>query len=160
MQNDKLLREQIAYALSGEGAHAGFDDSVNRLDPALRGRRPEGAAHSPWELLEHIRLAQSDILRFTRNYPDYAPLDFPDGYWPRTQAPPDDEAWERSVVTFRTDLSEFAKLVTDESKDLLAPLPQSKSGASIMAQALLVADHNSYHLGQLVMLRRLLGAWE
>ncbi|MEK6373724.1 MAG: DinB family protein [Acidobacteriota bacterium] len=154
------LREHIVYALEGEGAHAGFYDATNRLDPALQGKRPEGAAHSPWELLEHMRLAQSDILRFTRNDPDYAPLDFPDGYWPRTQAPPDGEAWERSVVAFRTDLSEFAKLVTDESKDLLAPLPQSKSGASIMAQALLVADHNSYHLGQLVMLRRLLGAWE
>jgi uncharacterized damage-inducible protein DinB len=160
MQNDKLLREQIVYALNGEGAHAGFNDAVSRLDAPLRGKRPEGAAHSPWQLLEHMRLAQADILRFTRNDPDYAALDFPDGYWPRTPAPPDDAAWERSVAAFRKDVDEFVQLVTDESKDLLAPLPQSKSGASIMAQALLVADHNSYHLGQLVMLRRLLGAWE
>jgi hypothetical protein len=160
MQNDKSLREQIAYALSGEGAHAGFDDSVNRLAPPLQGKRPEGAAHSPWELLEHMRIAQADILAFTRNDPDYAPLDFPSGYWPGTQAPPDEEAWERSCQAFHKDLDDFIELVKDETKDLLAPLPQSKSGASIMAQALLVADHNSYHLGQLVMVRRLLGAWE
>jgi uncharacterized damage-inducible protein DinB len=160
MQNDKRLREHIVYALSGEGAHPGFDDCVNRLDPSLRGRRAEGAAHSPWEVLEHIRLAQADILHFTRNDPDYAPLDFPDGYWPRTPEPPDDEAWERSAGAFRTDLQQFVQLVTDESKDVLAALPQSTSGASIMAQAMLVADHNAYHLGQLVMLRRLLGAWQ
>ena len=159
MQNDKPLREQLVYALEGEGAHAGFSDATNGLDRALQGRRPEGAAHSPWELLEHMRLAQSDILKFTRNDPDYAPLEFPHGYWPRMPEPPEGQAWEQSIQAFRKDLSEFAKLV-NESKDLLAPLPQSKSGASIMAQALLVADHNSYHLGQLVMVRRLLGAWE
>ena len=153
------LREQIVFALKGEGAHAGFEDSVADLEPALRGRRPPGAAHSPWELLEHLRLAQRDILEFTRNDKDYQALDFPSGYWPPSPEPPDDGAWDRSVEAFRNDLRQFCDFVADERNDLLAPLPQSSSGASILAQALLTADHNSYHLGQLVLVRRLLGAW-
>lgn len=156
----QTLRDHIVYALEGEGAHAGFHDTTNHLDRALQGKRPEGAGHSAWELLEHMRLAQRDILEFTRNDPDYAPLEFPHGYWPRTPEPPEGQAWEESIQAFRKDLDEFVALVNDDSKDLLAPLPQSKSGASIMAQALLVADHNAYHLGQLVTVRRLLGAWE
>ena len=154
------VREQIVWALQGEGAHAGFDDSIKDLDPALRGTRPPGAAHSPWQLLEHLRLAQRDILEFTRNDPGYKALDFPSGYWPKGAEPPDEAAWGRSVEAFRADLREFCDYVADESNDLLAPLPQSGSGASILAQALPAADHNSYHLGQLVMVRRLLGAWE
>src|SRR5215210_3321328 len=154
------LREQIVFALKGEGAHAGFEDSFRDLEPALRGRRPPGAAHSPWQLLEHMRLAQRDILEFTRNDADYKPLDFPSGYWPKSPEPPDDAAWERSVEAFRADLRELCDFVADERNDLLAPLPQSSSGASILAQALMTADHNSYHLGQLVLVRRLLGAWE
>ncbi len=153
------LREQIVWALKGEGAHAGFDDTISGLDPRLRGERPPGAAHSPWELLEHLRLAQRDILEFTRNDAGYKALDFPRGYWPASPEPPDDAAWDRSVDAFRSDLREFCDYVGDESNDLLAPLPQSSSGASILGQALLTADHNSYHLGQLVMVRRLLGAW-
>jgi DinB superfamily len=154
------LREQIITALQGEGAHAGFDDSVSGFDPALRGKRPPGSAHSAWELLEHLRLAQRDILEYTRNDPGYAALAFPSGYWPKSPEPPDDAAWDRSVEQFRADLREFCDYVADESNDLLAPLAQSKSGASILGQALLTADHNSYHLGQLVLVRRLLGAWE
>ena len=153
------LKDQIVEALKGDGAHAGFDDTVSGLDPALQGKRPQGAAHSPWELLEHLRLAQRDILEFTRNDPGYKSLEFPSGYWPKSPEPPDAGAWDRSVEAFRADLREFCDYVADESNDLLAPLPQSKSGASILGQALMTADHNAYHLGQLVMVRRLLGAW-
>jgi DinB superfamily len=153
------LRDQIITVLQGEGAHAGFDESLSGLEPAMQGKRPPGGAHSPWELLEHIRLAQRDILEYTRNDPGYAALEFPSGYWPKSPEPPDAEAWQRSVAQFRADLKELCDYVADEKNDLLAPLPQSSSGASILAQALLVADHNSYHLGQLVLVRRLLDAW-
>lgn len=154
------LRDQIVEALRGEGAHAGFGDSVSGLDPALQGKRPPGSAHSPWELIEHLRLAQRDILEYTRGDEGYEEREFPSGYWPSSPEPPDAGAWERSVEAFRKDLREFCDFVGDEANDLAAPLPQSKSGASILSQALMTADHNAYHLGQLVLVRRLLGAWK
>ena len=158
MPNDKALREHLVYVLTGEGAHAGFDAAVADLPPAARGKRPEGLAHSPWELLEHMRIAQHDILAYTRDPKNVSP-EFPAGYWPKTQAPADAAAWEASVESFHADVRAFVEMVEDQSSDLLAPLPHAK-GTSIMAQALLAADHNAYHVGQLVLVRRLLGAWE
>ena len=157
MTQDQSLREHLLYLLGGGGAHADFDSSIAGLPAARRGVRPHGLPYSPWELLEHMRLAQWDILEFSRN-PQHVSPDFPSGYWPSTLAPPDDAAWDRSVAAFRSDLAAMRKLVEDPRTDLYARIPHG-DGQTILREALLVADHNAYHLGQLVLLRRLLGAW-
>jgi DinB superfamily len=157
-KNDKALREHLLYLLKGGGAHAGFDAAIQGLPVALRGKRPKGAAHSPWEILEHMRLAQWDILEFSRN-PKYAPLEFPAGYWPKTVAPPSDRAWSKSVRAFQADLEAMCELVAAESTDLFAPIAHG-DGQTVLREALLVADHNAYHLGEMVLMRRLLGAWQ
>ena len=123
----------------------------------LQGVRPQGAAHSAWEILEHMRIAQWDILEFSRSAKHVSPR-FPDGYWPPDQAPPDEKAWDKAVAAFRSDLQAMADLVADESTNLLARIPHG-DGQTIFREALLVADHNAYHLGQLVLSRRLLGSW-
>lgn len=158
MTSDSAVRDHLQYLLEGKGAHASFDEAVERFPPALRGQRPAGSPHSPWELLEHLRIAQSDILEYTRSAEHPSP-EFPAGYWPTAPAPPTDTAWDESVAAFRTDLAGLAALVGDRSADPLAPLPHAM-GTTIMAQVLLAADHNAYHLGQLLLVRRLLGAWE
>ena len=157
MKQDQTLRQHLLELLKGGGAHADFDTAVKDLPAALRGHRPAGTAHSPWELLEHLRIAQWDILEFSRN-PQHVSPEFPAGYWPKTQAPPDEKAWDKSVAAFRADLRAMAELVENESTDLFARIPQGE-GQTILREALLVADHNAYHLGELVQLRRLLGAW-
>lgn len=158
MTNDKVLRNHLLVLLEGEEAHLNFEAAVKDLPAELRGKRPKGAAHSPWELLEHMRIAQWDILEFVRNANHVSP-EFPSGYWPSTAAPPNEKAWEKSVNAFRADLKAMAKLVANESTDLLAPIPHA-DGKTILREVLLVADHNAYHLGQLVLSRRLLGAWQ
>jgi hypothetical protein len=158
MKNDKLLREQLLELLKGGGAHLDFDATVKDMPADLQGKRPKGGAHSPWELLEHLRIAQWDILEFSRN-PRHVSPEFPGGYWPNTQAPPDGKAWSKSENAFRADLKAMIDLVTNEATDLFAPLPHD-GGKTILREALVLADHNSYHLGQLVLVRRLLGAWE
>ena len=156
-KNDKALREHLLYLLRGGGAHASFDAAIKGLPAPLRGKRPKGGAHSPWEILEHMRLAQWDILEFSRNS-KYVSLEFPSGYWPKTAAPPSDRAWSKSVRAFRTDLEAMCKLVAAESTDLFASIPHG-DGQTVLREALLVADHNAYHLGEMVLMRRLLGAW-
>jgi uncharacterized damage-inducible protein DinB len=156
-KDHQSLREHLLYLLRGGGAHCHFEAAVADLPADLRGAKPPGAPHSPWQLLEHMRLAQWDILDFCRN-PDYAQLDFPSGYWPASQAPPDAAAWEKSLKAFRADLRAMQKLVADPKTDLFARIPHGQ-GQTILREALLVADHNAYHLGQLVTTRRLLGAW-
>jgi DinB superfamily len=158
MKHDKALREHLVYLLKGDGAHSDFEGAVRDLPTSLRGKRPKGAQHSPWEILEHMRIVQWDILEFTRNANHISP-EFPSGYWPNAQAPPSDEAWDKSVETFRTDLAAVADLVANESTDLLAPIPHGDE-KTVLREALLVADHNAYHLGELVLVRRLLGAWQ
>jgi len=155
--NDKALRQHLVKLLKGGNAHVDFDSAVKNLPAKLRGMRPEGAEHSPWELLEHMRIAQWDILEFSLN-PRHKSPEFPRGYWPRAAAPPNEKAWEKSVASFRKDLEAFCDLVTDETTDLFARIPHG-DGQTILWEALLAADHNSYHLGQLVLVRRLLGAW-
>jgi len=157
MANDKALREHLVYVLKGDGAHLDFDATVKNMPANLQGKRPKGGAHSPWEILEHLRIAQSDILEFSRN-PKHVSPEFPSGYWPKTPAPPDEKAWDKSVKAFRADLKAMSDLVTNEATDLFAPIPHG-DGKTILREALLVADHNAYHLGQLVVVRRLLGAW-
>jgi hypothetical protein len=152
------LREHLMYLLKGGGAHLNFDKAIASLPANLRGAKPPGVPHTPWRLLEHLRIAQWDILEFTRNSQHVSPP-WPEGYWPAGDAPPDDMAWDRSVVAFRADLRAMQALVADPATDLFTPLPHG-DGQTALREALLVADHNAYHLGQLVLLRRLLGAWE
>jgi hypothetical protein len=158
MKNDKVLRDHLLYLLTDGGAHLSFEAAVKGLPTDLRCRRPKGAEHSPWELVEHMRIAQWDILEFTRN-PKHKSPEFPKGYWPSAQAPPDEKEWEKSVKAFRADLKAMTELVADESTDLFARIPHGE-GQSVLREALLMADHNAYHLGQLVLVRRLLGAWQ
>lgn len=157
MQSDKALREHIVKLLTGSEAHADFDTAVRDLPVKLRGQRLKGAERSPWELLEHLRIAQMDIVEFAIN-PKHLSPEFPDGYWPRSPAPGSDEEWDRSVKAFRKDLKRLCDLVMAESTDLFAKIPHG-DGQTILRQALLTADHNAYHIGQFILLRRLLGAW-
>ena len=158
MENDKSLREHVLYLLKGDGAHLDFDATVKDMPSDLQGKRPKGGAHSPWEILEHLRIAQWDILEFSRN-PKHVSPEFPAGYWPSAQTPPDEKAWNKSVKAFRADLKAMADLVANEATDLLTPLSHG-DGKTILREALLLADHNAYHLGQLVLVRRLLGTWQ
>ena len=158
VENDKGLRAHLLYLLKGGGAHAGFERAVEGLPVAMRGKRPRGAEHSPWEILEHMRLAQSDILEFSRD-PKHVSPEWPVGYWPKTKAPPNSTAWSKSVNAFRADLDAMCRLVSRKSTDLYAPIPHG-DGQTILREALLIADHNAYHLGQMVLVRRLLGAWK
>lgn len=158
MANDASLRQHLLDLLNGGNAHADFDQAVANLPAELRGKRPQGAEHSPWEILEHLRIAQWDILEFSRD-PQHKSPEFPSGYWPGAQEPPDENAWDRSVRSFRRDLHAMCDLASDESTDLFARIPHG-DGQTILREALLTADHNAYHLGELVLLRRLLGAWK
>jgi hypothetical protein len=158
MQNDAILRTQLVSLLQGSEAHADFEKAVKGLPASLRGKRPEGVDHSPWELVEHLRIAQSDILEFSRNA-DYKSLEWPKEYWPTDPAPADDAAWDKSIKTFRDDLKALCDLVTDKSTDLFAKIPHG-DGQTILREVLLAADHNAYHVGQLILVRKLLGDWD
>jgi hypothetical protein len=155
---DKQLREHVVYLLNGGGAHARFDDTVKDLPEKLRGVKPNGLPHSAWMLLEHLRLAQWDILEFSHNSKYKAPK-WPDDYWPNTEAPPSAAAWNASIQQFRKDLKAMQDLVANPKTDLYARIPWG-DGQTVLREALLVADHNAYHLGQLVDVRRLLGVWK
>ncbi|MGA7859337.1 MAG: DinB family protein [Terracidiphilus sp.] len=158
IENHASLREHVLSLLKGGHAHADFESAIKNLPAELRGKRPKGAEHSPWEVLEHLRIAQSDILEFSRD-PKHKSPDWPVGYWPASKTPPDEKAWDRSVRAFRKDLKAMCDLVADEKTDLLAKIPHG-DGQTILREALLTADHNAYHLGEMVLLRRLLGAWK
>jgi hypothetical protein len=153
----KSLREHLLYLLRDGGAHLQFDKAVAGIPPELRDRTVPSVSHSPWRLLEHLRIAQWDILEFSRN-PKHISPPWPNGYWPRGDAPLDDRAWDRSVEAFRTDLAAMCTLVADPTTDLFVKIPHG-DGQTILREALLIADHNAYHLGQLVVVRRLLGCW-
>ncbi len=157
MEDDKALREHVLYLLGGGGAHLDSDAAVAELPPNLRGAKPNGLPHTPWRLVEHMRIAQWDILEFSRNS-NHESLPWPAGYWPEGDGPPDERAWDRSVKAFRADLRAMQDLVADDATDLLSSIPWG-DGQTILREALLVADHNAYHLGQLVTVRRMLGAW-
>jgi hypothetical protein len=156
--NSKRLREHLLYLLNGGGAHARFDDIVKDMPEKLRGVKPDGLPHSAWMLLEHLRLAQWDILEFSRNSKYKAP-EWPKDYWPKTEAPPSAAAWNKSIQQFRKYLKTMQDLVAYPKTDLYAPIPWG-DGQTILREALLAADHNAYHLGQFVDLRRLLGDWK
>jgi hypothetical protein len=151
------LRQHLAYLLGDGGAHVDFDTSIARFPAAQRGARITGAPHTAWQLLEHLRIAQWDILEFSRNAGHVSPK-FPDGYWPHADSPPSARAWNESARTFEKDLRAMIRLVSNPKTDLFARIPHG-DGQTILREALLVADHNAYHIGQLVLLRKLLDAW-
>ena len=150
------VREQVSALLRGGNAHVGFEDAVKDFPAKLRGIKPDGAEHTAWQLLEHMRIAQWDILEFSRSAKHVSP-EWPGGYWPKMEKPPNSDAWEKSIASFHKDLKAMQKLVEDPKTDLHATIPHG-TGQTIFREALLVSDHNAYHLGQLVLLRRLLGA--
>jgi len=150
------LREQLRKVLDWEDAHVGFDKAVAGVPKALRATIPEGSAHSLWQLLEHLRICQLDILDFCRN-PGYVEIPM-EAYWPSSATPPSARAWEESVAAFRRDRDELKRLAADRGVDLFARIPHG-SGQTYLRELLLVADHNAYHVGQLVALRRRLGTW-
>ena len=154
MKTPNILREHIASLLNSGDAHQDFDSAVADVPVAMRGQRPKGAAHSPWELLEHVRIAQSDILEYSRGDASHVSPDFPSGYWPATPEPPSEVAWDESVTKFRADRDALIAIVNDESFDLFAKIP--RGSATWLAQILMAADHNAYHLGQLVLVRKML----
>jgi|SRR6188474_1734241 uncharacterized damage-inducible protein DinB len=153
---DDSLREHLRRLLDWQDAHAGFDDAVKDVPEALRATVPEGGAHSPWQLLEHLRICQYDILDFCRN-PKYVEVPM-ESYWPKSAAPPSARAWDESIAAFRRDRDELKKLAADRGLDLFARIPHG-TGQTYLRELLLVADHNAYHVGQLVALRRRLGNW-
>ena len=158
MDNDRTLRRHLVEMLTGENAHVSFDSAIENVPKDARGKVPDGAEHSLWELLEHLRIAQWDILEFSRNAKHVSPK-WPDGYWPESPAPHNEQAWDKSVEAFRADRLAMVELVENSSTDLYARIPHG-TGQTILREALLVADHNAYHLGQFVTVRRLLGAWK
>ena len=154
---DQHLRQNLLYLIRGGGAHAKFDDAVRSLPPNLRGKKPTSFPHSPWMLLEHLRIAQWDIVEFSRNAKHASPK-WPEGYWPKTPAPPGTTAWTKSIQKFRADQKALLDLVSNPKTDLFAKIPWG-DGQTILREALLVADHNAYHIAQLIDVRRLFGAW-
>lgn len=134
-----------------------FDEAVEGLPAHLRGTKPEGSPHSAWELLEHLRIAQWDMVEFSRDHGHKSP-DWPSGYWPSTSEPPDARAWDRSVASFRADNQKMREMIAKPDSDLFTPFAHGE-GQSLLREALQIADHNAYHVGELVLLRRILGVW-
>ncbi len=158
MSHDSALRAQLGKILSWEDAHVGFDAAAGGLAARLHGVTPKGLPHSPWQILEHIRRTQADILEFCLN-PAYKELDWPADYWPPSAAPPSPSAWEESVAAVVRDRHALETLAGDPAIDLFARIPHG-SGQTYLRELLLVADHTAYHVGQLVAARQALGAWK
>ena len=157
MNQIATLRQHLVDLLKQSAAHIDFAAAVAELPAELRGKRPRGVPHSPWRIVEHMRIAQWDILEFSRDARHVSPK-FPGGYWPEGDAPPTPAAWDETIAAFQPDLQAMCDLVADPATDLFAPIPHG-DGQTILREALLVADHNAYHLGQLIVVRRALGAW-
>ena len=154
---DTALRDHLARALGWAEAHMSLDDAAADLAEPLRGLVPAGLPYSPWQLIEHIRITQHDILDFCRN-PKYEEITWPDDYWPKSPAPPSSGAWDASVRRIREDRAALEALARDTSIDLTAPIPHG-TGQTYLREILLVIDHTAFHMGELIVARRLLGAW-
>ncbi len=155
--DDKLLRAQLVTLLDADNAHVNLEKAIGGWPAAHRAVKPDGTPYNAWQLLEHMRIALWDILEFCRN-PKHVSPEWPRGYWPSSEVPPSAEAWDGSVKTFRADCEALQKLVANPKTNLFARIPHG-SGQTILREALLMADHNAYHLGQLVLLRKQLGVW-
>ncbi len=157
MSQDEAVRRQVSSLLDWQDAHAGFEKILQGIPAQLRGVAPGRLPYTPWQLLEHLRLTQHDILEFCRN-PRYSEPHWPDDYWPETPAPPTEKAWQESKDAFLADRDAMKRLAEDAAVDLLSPIPHG-SGQTILRELLLLADHNAYHLGELVVVRRCLDIW-
>jgi hypothetical protein len=157
MASTSALREHLVKLLSWGDAHATFDDAVADLPPKLRGTAPSGLPYSPWQLVEHLRITQYDILDFCRN-PKYSEMSWPNDYWPPSATPPSAGAWDESIEKFRHDRGGLEALARDPAVDLEARIPHG-TGQTYLRELLLAADHAAYHIGELIVVRRLLGAW-
>jgi hypothetical protein len=146
------LREHLIALLDGKGAHIPFEEAVKSFPEKLRGVKPPGAPHTAWQLLEHLRIAQWDILEFSRDAKHKSPK-WPEGYWPATEAPPTKGAWQESIHKYEADLKSMQALIADQKHDLYARLPHGE-GQTLLKEALVLADHNSYHLGQIMYLKK------
>lgn len=157
-KSDKL-RKELIFQLKGGNAHAKFDDVLKNFPEKARGAVPDGMPYSAWQLLEHIRLAQDDILRFCKNRDgSYKLPKWPDDYWPKNPAPPSAKAWTDSIKSYHADLDEFIKLISDPKADLFEPFEWG-DGQTLFHEAMLLVDHAAYHLGEIVALRRILKIW-
>ncbi len=152
-QTDESIRKHVLYLLRGGGAHLSFDDFVSSFPPDLCSRQIEGLPYTPWQVLEHMRLAQWDILEFSRD-PDHISPEFPKGYWPKPDDLGNPTLWKETIDQFRHDLQEMEALVEDPATDLHAKIPHG-DGQTILREALLIADHNAYHLGVLAVMARI-----
>jgi hypothetical protein len=157
MTNNNSLRKHLVAQLDGGHVYAPFAKIIANFPPKFRGTIPKGLPHSAWMLLEHLRIAQRDILDFSRN-PKYVAPKWPEDYWPKKSSPPSAAAWNKSVKSFQDDLSAMKKLISNPKTDLFAKIPWG-DGQTILREALLIADHNAHHLGQIIDVRRLLGLW-
>jgi hypothetical protein len=157
MKHEKSLREYLRRVLTWHEAHVDGKAALANLPAKFRGKRPAGAPYSPWELLEHMRLAAWDILEFSRDAKHISP-EWPSAYWPKSPQPPNAAAWSKSVKALERHLQAMGKLVANPKTDLFAPIPHG-SGQTILREVLVLADHNAYHIGQLVLVRRQLGCW-
>ena len=155
---DAVMREQLLELLRGKGAHLSFEEAIAGLPPKMRGVKPAGVPHTVWRLVEHMRIAQWDILQFSKDGRHKSPK-WPEGYWPEGDAPRDSRQWNDTVKQFKADLKEMMRMVKDRKVDLLSPISGGQ-GQTVFREAMLVADHNSYHIGQIVVVRRALGEWE
>lgn len=158
MNADQSLRQHVLSLLDGRNAHMTFDDAVANLPDEFINARAPNVPYTLWHLIEHLRIAQWDILEYVRN-PLYESPAWPEGYWPPRDAMADRAAWEQTVAQFRRDLADMKAIVSDPATDLHAPIPHGYGGHTILREALLVADHNAYHIGELGILRQVLGAW-
>jgi hypothetical protein len=157
VQSSTSIRAHLVRLLQWEDAHTSFDTAVANLPEALRGQPPAGLPYSPWSLVEHLRITQHDILDFCVN-PSYRELRWPDDYWPRSPVPSSARAWNDSVKQFQRDRNELQRLACDPKLDLESPIPHGQ-GQTYLRELLLAADHAAYHVGELIVVRRLLGAW-
>lgn len=158
MEKQQDWREIVASSLGWEQAHASLESAVQNLAPKLRGQRPKGEPHSVWELLEHIRITQRDLLDFCQNENYVEKLEWPHDYWPSSPAPPTEEAWQKSIDDCRRDTQALARFTTDTEVDLTSKIPRG-TGQTYLRTVLLAVDHAAYHVGQIVLVRRLLDAW-
>lgn len=151
------VRKQLIELLTSNNAHQSFDDAIRDLPADLRGVRPDHIPYSIWQLVEHIRIAQWDILEFSRDSSHQSPS-WPSGYWPKEEIPAHEQDWENTLHQIRQDREAFIALLSNPEQDLYAPFPHG-DGQNLLREALLIADHTAYHVGEIIIIRRLLGAW-
>ncbi|QMW05476.1 DinB family protein [Spirosoma foliorum] len=155
---NSAVRKQLISFLTGSNAHQSFDNAVKGLPVELRGVKPDNLPYSIWQIVDHIRIVQWDILEFSRD-PDHQSPAWPDGYWTKEIAPPNEDVWQQALDQIRADLAAFIELLNDSQRDLYAPFAHG-DGQNLLREALLIGDHTAYHVGEIIIIRRLLGAWK